>query len=78
MFFRIEREKQNRMSFINVQVIREDKTFTTSVYRKTTFIGVYTHFNSFYYHLPICMVLVTHSLIDAREFALVGLNYTMN
>ena len=47
MFFRIEREKQNRMSFINVQVIREDKTFTTSVYRKTTFIGVYTHFNSF-------------------------------
>ena len=47
MFFTIEREKQNRMSFIDVQVIREDKTFTTSVYRKNTFIGVYTHFDSF-------------------------------
>ena len=34
------------MSFIDVQVIREDKTFTTSVYHKTTFVGVYTHFDS--------------------------------
>ena len=47
VLFRIEREKQNRMSFLDVQIIREDKTFTTSVYRKTTFSGVYTHFDSF-------------------------------
>ena len=35
------------MSFLDVQIIREDKTFTTSVYRKTTFSGVYTRFGSF-------------------------------
>ena len=45
--FTIEREKQNRMSFLDIAIIREDKTFTTSVYRKPTFSGVYTHFDSF-------------------------------
>ena len=38
---------KNRMSFLDVQIIREDKTFTTSVYRKPTFNGVYMHFDSF-------------------------------
>ena len=47
MSFTIEREKQNRMSILDVQIIRENKTFTTSVYRKPTFSGVYTHFDSF-------------------------------
>ena len=45
--FTIEREKQNRMSFLDIAIILEDKTFTTSVYRKPTFSGVYTHFDSF-------------------------------
>ena len=35
------------MSFLDIQIIREDKTFTTSVFRKLTFSGVYTHFDSF-------------------------------
>ena len=35
--FRIEDEKQNIMPFLDVQIIREDKTFTTSVYCKRTF-----------------------------------------
>ena len=47
MLFTIENEKQNRMSFLDVQIICEDRTFTTSVYRKPTFNGVYTHFGSF-------------------------------
>ena len=47
MSFTIEREEQNRMSFLDVKIIREDKTFTTSVYRKPTFSGVCTHFDSF-------------------------------
>ena len=47
MSFTIEREKQNRMSFLDIAIICEDKTFTTSVYRKPTSSGVYTHFNSF-------------------------------
>ena len=40
MFFTIEREMQNRMSFLNIEIISEDKTFTTSVYHKATFSGV--------------------------------------
>ena len=47
MSFTIENEKQNRMSFLDVQISREDKTYTPSVYRKSTFSGVYTFFDSF-------------------------------
>ena len=47
MSFTIEHEKQNRMSFLDIAIIREDKTYTTSVYCKPTFSGVYTHFDSF-------------------------------
>ena len=47
MSYAIRNEKQNRMSFLDVQIICEDKKFIISVYRKPTFIGVYTHFESF-------------------------------
>ena len=47
MSFTTEREKQNRMSFLDGQIIGEDKTFTTPVYCTPTFSGVYTHFDSF-------------------------------
>ena len=43
----IENEKRNRMSFFDVNVICEQGKFTTSVYRKPTFSGNCTHFNSF-------------------------------
>ena len=46
MSFTIESDKQNRMSFLDVQIIREEKKFTISVYWKITFIGVHTHFDS--------------------------------
>ena len=47
MSFTIENEKDNRMSFLDVNIIREKDKFTTSVYRKPTFSGIYTHFDSF-------------------------------
>ena len=47
MSFTIEREKQNKMFFLDIEIIHEDKTFTTSVYCKPTFSEVYTHFDSF-------------------------------
>ena len=31
-----------------------------------------------FYHLPISLLLFTHSLIDALEYALVGIYYTLN
>ena len=43
----IENEKDNRMFFLDVNIIREKDKFTTSVYRKRTFSGIYTHFDSF-------------------------------
>ena len=45
MSFAIGKEKQSRISFLDVQVIREDKTFTKCIYR--TFSGVYKHIYSF-------------------------------
>ena len=75
--FTTEREKQNRMSFLHIAIIRENETFTTSVSRKPTLV-VFIHILTVFYHLPIFLVLFTHSLIDAFEFVLVGLNYTMN
>ena len=45
--FTIENEKDNRMSFLDVNVIREKDKFTNSVYRKPNFSVIYTHFDNF-------------------------------
>ena len=62
MSLTIESEKQNKMSFLDEQIICEDKTLTTSVYCKPTFSEVYTHFLTASYHLPKSFILLTHSL----------------
>ena len=46
MSFTIETE-QNKISFLNVNVIGEQGKFITSAYRKPTFSGVYSQFDSF-------------------------------
>ena len=46
MPFTIETEQNNKISFLDVNVIREQGKFVTSVYRKITFSGVYTLFDS--------------------------------
>ena len=43
----LENEKDNRMSFLDVNIICKKDKFTTSVYRKPTFSEIYTHFDSF-------------------------------
>ena len=47
MPFTIETDQRNKISFLDVNVIREQGKFTTSVSRKPTFSGVYSHFDSF-------------------------------
>ena len=47
MPFTIECEKQNRLSFLNIEIICKDKTFPKPAYCKPTFSGVYTHFDNF-------------------------------
>ena len=50
--FTFEIKYQNSFSFSDIKIIRntEKKSFETSVYRKSTFSGVFTNFKSF-----ICM-----------------------
>ena len=48
MLFTIETEQNNKISFLDVNVIREHGKFIRSVYQKPTFSGVYTHFDSFF------------------------------
>ena len=47
MSFTSETERNNIFSFLDVEISRESGKFATSVYRKPTFSGVYTHFDSF-------------------------------
>ena len=44
--FSLEKENYSRLSFLNISIFREKGKFV-SVYRKKTFSGVYTNFNSF-------------------------------
>ena len=37
----------NLLSFLDIKIIRDNNKFTTSVYRKPTFSGVLTNFESF-------------------------------
>ena len=47
MSFSVEAEKDNKLSFLDVEVIREQGKFTKSIHRKPTFSGVYSNFESF-------------------------------
>ena len=48
MSFTIETEESNKISFLDVNVIREQDKFITSIYRKPTFSGVYSHSDRFF------------------------------
>ena len=37
----------NSLSFLDIKIVRENNKFTDSVYRKPTFSGVFTSFESF-------------------------------
>ena len=47
MSFSMEAEKDNKLSFLDVEVIREQGKFTKTIHRKPTFGGVYSNFESF-------------------------------
>ena len=47
MTFTIETEQNNKISFLDVNVICEQDKFTTSLYRKRTFSGVCIYFDGF-------------------------------
>ena len=45
--FTFEVEQNNSFSFLDVKICKENDRFTTSIYRKPIFSGVFTHFDSF-------------------------------
>ena len=47
MSFSFEQEKNGKLSFLQIEVSREKGIFVTTVFRKPTFSGVYTHFENF-------------------------------
>ena len=47
MSFSMETEKENKLSFLDVDIIREQGKFTIKIHRKPTFTGVYSNFESF-------------------------------
>ena len=40
--FSMETEKENKLSFLDVDITREQGKSTTTIYRKTTFSGIYS------------------------------------
>ena len=59
--------RNNCFNFLDVKVIREDNVFTTSVYRKPAFSGVYTHFDSY---MPLNYKFSLVSTIFSRSFTI--------
>ena len=47
MSFSHEVERDGKLNFLDVNVFLEEGQFVINVYRKPTFSGVYTHFESF-------------------------------
>ena len=43
----METEKENKLSFVDNEIIQEQGKLTTAVYQKPTFSGVYSNFESF-------------------------------
>ena len=47
MSFSFDEQKNSKMSFLDVEISRENGKFVTTAYYKSSFSGVYTHFESF-------------------------------
>ena len=62
MSLTIETEQNNKISFLDVNVIGEQGKFIRSVYRKPTFSGVHTHCDSF---IPdIYKIVMIYTLVN--------------
>ena len=46
LVFTMESEEDNKLPFLDVLVIREEKEFSSTIYRKPTFTGLYNRWDS--------------------------------
>ena len=57
--FTSEKETNNKLSFLNIEISRDKNQFITSVYRKSRFTGVFSHCDS---HNPTAKNSTKHGL----------------
>ena len=57
MFFHLSKKKNGNLSFLVVEVSRQQGKFVTTVYRKPTFSGVCTYFDSFFDKVGMIYIL---------------------
>ena len=69
MSFSMETGKENKLSFLDVEVIYEQDKFTTSIYQKLTFSGVYSNLGSFLPSVYKFAMVYTLQFIDVFAFA---------
>ena len=72
MSFSMETEKENKLSFLDVDIIREEGKFTTTIYWKPTFSGVYSNFERFLTSVYKFGMVYTSVYIDVFAFAQIG------
>ena len=63
MSFTLKQEKNKKLSFLDIEVSREKGKFVTTIYGKSTFSGVYIHFESFFptlYRFGMVYTLACH------------------
>ena len=91
--FTVEKENVGSLSFLDVKICRKNGKFVTSVYRKPTFSGVFTSYESFiptyqkrgllhtllHWSFSICCDFKTfHFEIDHLKTILIKNNYPLN
>ena len=78
MFFSTKTERQNKFSFLNVEVIHEQGKFTSTIYRKLSFSGVYSNSESFWpslYNFGLICTLVYRCLRIYLDKVPYGVNF---
>ena len=62
--FTFEKQKDDKLAFLDILILKTDQNFCTSIYRKMTSIGLYTNFVSFIpysYKLGLVKTLIHHT-----------------
>ena len=66
-------EKENKLSFLDDEIIRKQGKFTTTIYQKPTFSAVYRNLESFFLRF-INLVRYILYFIDVFAFTQIGHN----
>ena len=72
----IRERKSDKISFLDVEISRQNSKFVTTVYRKPNFSGVYTHYESFIPSIHKFGMLYTLWYIDVFLCAQIGQTFT--